>query len=428
MDAEQRNIPTHVLSQRAQRRSDGSEDDPCKLIGQYVDGRYEVLRLIARGGMGCIYEARQQPLQRLVALKVLLVKPGRDESFERRFHREAFLASKLSHPNVVTTYDYGQTTRGQLYIAMEYLRGRTLERRLGEEGPLSIRDSLNIAQQVAQALGHAHRKNMVHRDLKPSNIMLLSNVDELDFAKILDFGLAKPLKIAQEDSQRPMGSPPPSSESKDTEVQELTMSGMLLGTPGYMAPEQFSGLVVDARTDVYALGVVLYECLVGGLPFAGGSPQEHATRQLAGIPPTPIATLRPDIDGAEEIDALLWTMLDPNPDNRLTDGDAVVLGLRKLDTFRRRRRTSQTPPAFDPDESEGLTVCAPKPRGDSVWVYAQTDEKPSWGGPRVIVLAMIFAFVVVSAVFVREFGQKMSSVVNLPHNASGASGHPERSP
>jgi hypothetical protein len=212
--------------------------------------RYKIIRKIASGGMGDVYEALDPQLDRKVALKVLPVEIAKDPGRLQRFLREARAASSLNHPSVIQIHEIAQD--GDIhFISMEYLEGETLEQRLSR-GPCTVSEAVQIALKIADALQAAHASGIVHRDIKPSNIMLTSSSQ----IKILDFGLAK--------VQQPLTEAVPPSE-----VQTRTISGMILGTPHYMSPEQTMGKDLDQRTDIFSFGVMLYEMLSGKRPFSG---------------------------------------------------------------------------------------------------------------------------------------------------------------
>lgn len=221
---------------------------PDPLVGRVINDRYRIVSTIARGGMGKVYRAEQQPLGRLVALKVL--NPSytgeNDPEFHKRFFLEASIASKLTHPNTVTIFDYGKTDDDIYYIAMELLEGRTLHRALRDEGPFEPERAMHIGRQICRSLREAHGLGVIHRDLKPANVYLVQHGDESDFVKVLDFGLVK---------------------NVEDKGEELTQTGLFMGSPKYMSPEQIRGDQVDARVDVYALGVIMYEMLTGKVPF-----------------------------------------------------------------------------------------------------------------------------------------------------------------
>lgn len=241
------------------------------LIGQTVGGRYHIVSLIGEGGMGVVYKAEQRlgSAVRKVAVKTLHAELSRDPSVTARFHREVGTVAQLEHPNTVRVYDFGTTPDGTLYIAMEYLDGRALNRVIETEGALEPRRAAHLIRQVAGSLDEAHRQGIIHRDLKPENVLLIERAGERDVVKLVDFGIAA------------------RTESGDREKeQKLTQQGMVLGTPPYMSPEQFTGKALDARSDVYSLGVMAYEMLTGQLPFQADTPWQWATQHMTS-PPRP---------------------------------------------------------------------------------------------------------------------------------------------
>ena len=249
------------MDEAEQGPNEGRKDRKAALFA----GRYRIQRLIAEGGMGKVYLAEQTPLGRPVALKIMgpHVEGARNEEFRKRFMLEASTCAQLNHANIVTVHDYGQTSRGELYLVMEFLNGRTLASILKEERKLTPERTSHIVLQVCRALRAAHRSSFVHRDLKPSNIMLLDDSERQDFVKVIDFGLAKV-----------------SESEQDKDAVELTRPGGWLGSPPYMAPEQFRNLESGPHTDVYSVGVILYRCLLGVLPFTGKSHVEIMERHL----------------------------------------------------------------------------------------------------------------------------------------------------
>ena len=230
------------------------------LIGHTVGGRFKITGRIARGGMACVYSATQGQLNRPVAIKVLrssIIGGDSSAEFRRRFLQEASMLSRLQHPNLVTLLDYGQITElpgDHYFIAMEYLQGETLARRFRTQGQLGIPESIRIARQVGRGLRETHRQGFVHRDLKPSNIMLVPEEGEGDIVKLIDFGIGKVVERS-------------AREAANEEEQDMTRVGLLLGSPRYMAPEQIRGDAVEARTDLYGLGIILFQALTGRLPF-----------------------------------------------------------------------------------------------------------------------------------------------------------------
>ncbi|MDJ0764423.1 MAG: protein kinase [Myxococcota bacterium] len=247
-------------------KSQNESADP--LIGSFVGDRFLVHEKLGEGGMGVVYRAEQTAIKRPVALKVLHATLTQDESLHARFHNEAAASSRLTHPNTVTIYDFGRTDSGSLYIAMEFIEGKSLDDEIQEKGPLAWRRASQIAGQICDSLSDAHSHNIVHRDLKPENVMLCKRGGKSDFVKVLDFGIAKMLEDDGTDQR-----------------QALTKTGMVFGTPQYMSPEQIRGEKVDHRSDIYSLGVILYQVLTGQLPFTADTPMGVLSKHLVDTPP-----------------------------------------------------------------------------------------------------------------------------------------------
>lgn len=286
------------------------------LVGVTLDGRFRVVEPIGKGGMGRVYRAVQQPLNRPVALKVLdsSYGTGRDDTFRKRFLVEAELTAKLKHPNTVTIIDYGCTSNDLYFIAMEYLEGETLDERLRAYGALPWRRALSIGQQVARSLLEAHNLGVVHRDLKPQNIMLLDTDDATDQVKVLDFGLVKSFITGQE-----------------LEGRAVTQQGMLMGSPTYMAPEQGEHNISDPRSDIYSLGVVLYECMSGKVPFSGKTSMEVILQHVkAPVPELESPPQHEFIPSA--VKALVMKCLAKSPMDRFQTLDEVLSAISSLST------------------------------------------------------------------------------------------------
>jgi serine/threonine protein kinase len=247
----------------------GTPNTPYPLIGQVVGGRYHIVSLIGEGGMGIVYKAEQRlgSTLRKVAVKTLHAELSRDPSITARFHREVGTVAQLEHPNTVRVYDFGSTDDGTLYIAMEYLDGKALNRVIESDGALDPRRVGHIVRQIAGSLDEAHRQGIVHRDLKPENVLLIERAGEKDVVKLVDFGIAARTESAEREKE-----------------QKLTQQGMVLGTPPYMSPEQFTGKALDARSDVYSLGVMVYEMLTGQLPFQADTAWQWATHHMTSPP------------------------------------------------------------------------------------------------------------------------------------------------
>jgi serine/threonine protein kinase len=247
----------------------GTSNPAYPLIGQVVGGRYHIVALIGEGGMGIVYKAEQRlgSTVRRVAVKTLHAELSRDPSITARFHREVGTVAQLEHPNTVRVYDFGSTDDGTLYIAMEFLDGKALNRVIETESPLEPRRVGQIIRQIAGSLDEAHRQGIVHRDLKPENVLLIERAGEKDVVKLVDFGIAARTESAEREKE-----------------QKLTQQGMVLGTPPYMSPEQFTGKALDLRSDVYSLGVMVYEMLTAQLPFQADTAWQWATHHMTSTP------------------------------------------------------------------------------------------------------------------------------------------------
>jgi serine/threonine protein kinase len=264
------------------------------LIDTLIAGKYKIIKKIGEGGMGSVYIADQEPINRKVAIKVLLGKLAEDEVAVKRFEQEARAISKMQHPNTVTIYDFG-TEEGRLYIVMEFLKGKTLTQVLRQDGVLVAPRACKIMRQVCSSLADAHAAGIIHRDLKPDNIFLTEVGGDPDWVKVLDFGVAK---------------------LADTEgAGTLTQTGMIFGTPKYMSPEQAEGRPIDYRADIYALGVVLFELLVGRPPFISDTPVGLLLKHIS-EPPAPFKKIRPDLQIDSRVEAIVMKALEKNPDRR----------------------------------------------------------------------------------------------------------------
>ncbi len=283
---------------------------PDPMVGRAIsNGRYQVVDRLASGGMGVVYRAEQLPLGRPVALKLLELKhsPEIDDSFRQRFFLEAAAAAKLSHPNTIVVYDYGES-EGLYYIAMEYLKGGTLDEHLKTNGPLTPQQAIHVSMQVCSSLRDAHESQLVHRDLKPGNIMFSPRARDPFFVKVLDFGL---VKVVSGDDKDSLG---------------LTQSGVVMGSPRYMAPEQVRATPVDNRTDIYSFGAVLYHMLAGAPPFAAGKAFDAMTAHVT-TPPPPLKQTRPDCPAGPKLEALVMRCLQKQPQKRFQDMDEVIIAL-----------------------------------------------------------------------------------------------------
>jgi serine/threonine protein kinase len=266
--------------------------------GQLIDGRYRVLRKIGAGGMADVYLARDETLGRQVAVKVLLPRYADDRLFVERFRREAQAAAGLNHPNIVSIYDRGQVG-STYYIVMEYLQGETLKDFIRRHGRLAPRDAVAMALELLAAVQYAHDHHVVHRDIKSQNIML----DEHGRAKVTDFGIAR------------AGDP------------SMTEVGAVLGTAQYLSPEQAKGQPADERSDLYSVGVVLYEMLTGRVPFKGDTAVSVALKHVNELPPEPIA-VAPDLP--PPLNRVVLKALAKNPDRRYNSAAQFASDLRAV--------------------------------------------------------------------------------------------------
>jgi serine/threonine-protein kinase len=281
-----------------------SPDDP--LIGRSLPGGYLILELVGIGGMGRVYRAEQTNLGRTVAVKIIHPHLVGEENAAARFITEARAASRLNHPHSVGIIDFGKSPDGQLYLVMEFLRGRDLARVNYEEGPLAFRRLIDVLRQTLAALAEAHNESIIHRDLKPENIILEPVRSGGDFVKVVDFGLAK----IRADTQQP----------------SITSPGIVCGTPEYMSPEQARGDPLDARSDLYAVGVILYQLLTGRLPFEAESPTQVVLAHLTQPPQDP-RQVAPDRQIPTAIVDVVLKALSKDQRDRYQDADAFSSAL-----------------------------------------------------------------------------------------------------
>ena len=279
--------------------------------GELIQNRFRIVRQLGAGGMGEVYLAEDNRLWRKVALKLLPAKFTMDVERLGRFQQEACATSALNHPNIITIFDIGQDGSTH-FIATEFIEGETLRQRISA-GKLSISEALNIAVQVASALSAAHSVNVVHRDVKPENIMLRTD----GHVKILDFGLAKLTNARSENAAFQSGHLP----------LIKTEPGVVLGTPGYMSPEQACGESVDRRTDIFSLGVVLYEMITGHRPFDGKTVGEIIAATLS-KEPQPLKEYAPEV--SDEIQRVITTVLCKDRESRHQTADELVGALKRL--------------------------------------------------------------------------------------------------
>jgi len=268
------------------------------LIDTLFDGRYRIVRKLGSGGMATVYLAEDQELGRRVAIKILNERHANDDQFVERFRREAKNAAGLSHPNIVSIYDRGEA-EGTYYIAMEHLQGRNLKELISARGPAPVHIAVDVTRQVLAALSNAHKNGIVHRDIKPHNVM----VDDDRRVKVTDFGIAR------------------------AGASQMTEAGSIVGTAQYLSPEQARGAGVDQRSDLYSVGVVLYELLTGKVPFTGESPVEIAMKHLSDTPPPP-SELNAEVPA--ELDMIVMRALAKDPARRYQSAEQMNADLERV--------------------------------------------------------------------------------------------------
>ena len=298
--------------------SNASSPGSASVVGTVVGGRYYVRRLCGEGGMGRVFEAEHIDIGRRVALKILHPAYSQTPDLVERLRREARAASKISHPNVVDVFDSGTTPDGAFFFVMEYLEGIELGELIYREGKLDIRRALHIGGQICRALQAAHDARVIHRDLKPENVLILTRDGQQDFVKVLDFGIAKSGEIDNLDNER---------DSHGDIRRRLTHPGMTMGTPEYMAPEQAAGRPADPRSDIYAVGGLLYEMLSGKAPFEGANFMEILHKKATSMP-APLSTFRDDVPSA--LESLVMRSMAKEPDKRPRSMDEVARELSAL--------------------------------------------------------------------------------------------------
>jgi serine/threonine-protein kinase len=343
------------------KRADIDPEDPAQLIGQVIDGRYRLTSLVGRGGMGAVFLAEHVTIRRPVAVKLLVPSLAAIPELARRFQREAFAIGRIDHPNCVTVLDFGKLETGSLFLVMEYLNGRSLAEAIEDEERMAGRRALHILRHVLRGLGHAHHAGIVHRDVKPENVILVDHDGVPDFAKILDFGIA-----------RVIGQTPPDMMEEGEE--RLTQAGIAFGTPAYLSPEQAIGDPVDPRADLYSATVMLFEMIAGKPPFYSSDKLEllgmHATR-----PPPRLRDIQPDLVVPPILEALIATGLSKRPSDRFTDAEEYIGAIEQCLLERMEGDFALLGPP--PAEVEA----APPPLPPSLGLIAASAWRGSSGGP-----------------------------------------------
>ncbi len=285
-----------------------SQPPPDPLIGRTIDGRYQVERVLGEGGMGLVYQARHAVLNKLLAVKVLRPDVSKDEEIITRFRQEAQSASAIGNEHIINISDFGTLQDGSTYFVMEFLDGMDLTTAIEQVQPMPAARAVHITRQLCLALGAAHNVGIVHRDLKPDNIYLIERGQDRDFVKVLDFGIAK------------VGGG----------TRKLTKAGQVFGTPHYMSPEQCSGKALDHRTDIYALGVILYEMATGAVPFDADNLMGVLTKHMYEQPVPPRSIPDIPMDCPPGLEAIILKALQKNADDRYQSMAEMAEDLERL--------------------------------------------------------------------------------------------------
>jgi len=333
-----------------------SEIDPDLAPGESV-GEYVVEGKLGQGGFGAVFRASHPLIGKVVAIKVLARRFSVDPEMVERFQAEARAVNQIRHRHIIDIFSFGTLADGRHYYVMEYLEGETLDARLEREGKLGVADALPILRAIGKALDAAHAKGIAHRDLKPENVFLARDPDGVDFPKLLDFGIAKLLR-------------------RDDGIKSKTRTGVPMGTPYYMSPEQCRGRDVDHRTDYYAFGIVAYQMLTGTYPIDGDDYMQILMQQLTDDPP-PASSRNPDLT-TEIDDALAWLMRkapDDRPPNLMTAVKALEAGaglaprVTSSVDLQAPPRTSPAIPAQPATPMTRMTMAAPPARKSLAWLY-----------------------------------------------------------
>ena len=280
-------------------------EKPDPYVGKMFDNRYEVVELLGVGGMGAVYKARQVKMDRMVALKVIHQHLAEDDTVIKRFNREMKTTSRIGHPNVISVYDFGQAEDGEFYLAMELLNGESLQDRIDRDEHLPVPIAVNVGIQVLKALSAAHKEHVIHRDLKPENIMLTELYGDKDVVRVLDFGIATFSASSGESNAR------------------VTASGIMVGTPSHVSPEQISGEELDHRSDLYGFGVVLYQLVTGVLPFIDPERPLRVLQMHMTVTPETPSTIAPQ-PIPPWLDTLILELLAKYPDQRPESAEITI--------------------------------------------------------------------------------------------------------
>ncbi|MEO8881346.1 MAG: serine/threonine-protein kinase [Gemmatimonadaceae bacterium] len=370
------------------------------IIGSIIADRYHVIRKLGEGGMGQVYLAEHVKMGRMSAIKVMTSALANDVDAVGRFNREAANASKISHPNIAAIYDFGETSDGLIYLAMEFVEGESLTKLCEALGALPAPRAAEIARQVASALEAAHERGIVHRDLKPDNIMISRGRDGADLVKVVDFGIAKAAEGAG---------------------QKVTRTGLVVGTPEYMSPEQLTGDTLDGRSDLYALGLVTFNMLTGMLPFTGQTTQEALLKRLTDRPLS-LAEARTDLVWPAPLQAVLDRVLSRLAADRYQHasefGEAIVAAVRGMSAEEVERTRTLVIPATATGAATGAATTMPP--AAPVVARPPATARERFLFPALLLVALFVA--VGGAMFMRSRATGASvAVASAPHIDSAAS-------
>jgi eukaryotic-like serine/threonine-protein kinase len=348
-DVEQKFCPKDGTTLRMQGGQTGD------LVGSVIADRYNVIKKLGEGGMGTVYLAEHVKMGRKSAIKVMNPGMVSDADAISRFNREASNASRINHPNVAAVYDFGETSDGLIFLAMEFIEGPSLTKVIEESGSLPPARAAEITRQAAEALAAAHDLGIVHRDLKPDNIMLAKGRDGSDIVKVVDFGIAK---AAADDTQK------------------VTKTGLVVGTPEYMSPEQLAGDKLDGRSDTYSLALVSYAMLTGKLPFPAETIQESMIKRLTDAP-LPLATSKADVAWPESVQAVMDRALERDAAGRYQSASEFGRALHTAVQAMPRGRASAATAVLESVSAPAPAASAPKTKATPAAGAEATNAVPA---------------------------------------------------
>ncbi len=322
---------------------------PCpvragKLVGSLLEERYELLELTGIGGMGVVYRAKHVDIDRTVAVKIMHCRLAMEQESVERFRREGKMAGSLSHLNLCSVFDSGRMPKGEPFLVMEFIQGRSLKDYIAEKGSVPEKEAVQIFIQICDGLAHAHEKSLVHRDLKPSNIMLSEGANGFT-VKVMDFGIAKAVGL------------------ESAEQQQLTKTGEVFGSPLYMSPEQCRG-IVDHRSDIYSLGCLMYHTLTGVAPLVGNTAFETMFKHMTEMP-APFALVNYDVEISSDLEAIVFKALNKDPEKRFQSMSELAQALRSLGKTRLSSESKNGEDKPNPSEDDAAKKADDGARQDS---------------------------------------------------------------